>query len=192
MGTYNVVYDDGACLLAQTFHAVDVVRDEGWTIIVRGSHQLLYVRDAHVHALDRLDRPPTETHAKSDLTVSDVMRDCATTIEAHASLCAAAYVMKEHGDSVLVLTSDEQPPRVLALVTGDDIAQAIADGRKVETTRISDVTTTQPVVVDHDSALDHVADLMFDRGVHYLPVMRGTALVGIVDLGDVCRGLLRG
>jgi hypothetical protein len=55
MARYRMVYGDDEQVVRETFEDVDVVRDEGWTVLFRGDQAILRMRDEHVQALEQLD-----------------------------------------------------------------------------------------------------------------------------------------
>jgi CBS domain-containing protein len=123
-------------------------------------------------------------------TVADVMRPAVTTVEPGAHLAGAAYLMKHSGDNALVVTTNDAIPRPVALVTDTDIAQAVADGRNLEETRISDLARRDPVVVAPGADVVSAVRTMLLHRIHHLPVVDGDRLVGIVDMTDLCRPLV--
>jgi len=42
-------------VVGETFEDVDMVRDEGWTVLIRGDEAILWVRDEHVQTLEQFD-----------------------------------------------------------------------------------------------------------------------------------------
>jgi CBS domain-containing protein len=123
--------------------------------------------------------------------VHQLMRPATTTVEGTAHLAAAAYLMKHRGDTALVVTTDDDDRRPIAVITDADISQAVADGLAPECTRISDLHLPRPITVPDDASAAEATRLMLARRIHHLPVMRHGRLVGMVDLSDVCRPLLR-
>ena len=124
-------------------------------------------------------------------TVGQLMRPPTTTVEPRAHLAAAAYLMKRAGDSALVVTTDDRTRRPLGVVTDSDIAQAVADGCDLERVRISDRLPHGMADVAPGTPDDEAARRMLERRLHHLLVVDDGALVGIVDLMDVCRALMR-
>jgi CBS domain-containing protein len=118
-------------------------------------------------------------------TVRQVMRQ-PTTIEPDAHLAAAAYVI-EHRDApaLVVVTDDTHEP--VAMITSADIIRAVALGRSLEDTRISQIVTAKPVTVRADASAEDAAELMLSQGVLHLPVVAERRLVGMVDLSDLYR-----
>jgi signal-transduction protein with cAMP-binding, CBS, and nucleotidyltransferase domain len=123
--------------------------------------------------------------------VGQLMRPPATTVEPRAHLAAAAYLMKRSGDSVLVVTTDDRTPAPLGVITEADITQAVADGCDLEQVRISDRLARGMVHVAPGTPVDDAARLMLEMGVHHLLVVDDGGLVGIIDMMDVCRALMR-
>jgi CBS domain-containing protein len=123
------------------------------------------------------------------LSVRDVMRPPATTVESRAHLAAAAYLMKRRHDSALVVMADDESGRPVGVVTEADITQAVADRRDLEQTRISDLMGRPPVTVDPDVSIDEAITTMLAASVHHLLVVEGSRLAGIVDMADLCRAL---
>jgi CBS domain-containing protein len=121
--------------------------------------------------------------------VDDVMRQATSTVEGTAHLAAAAYLMKHRGDTALVVITNDVDRRPIALITDADITQAVADGRAMENTRISDLGLTPPLTVESGTSAWDAAKLMLSRHIHHLPVVGGGRLVGLVEFSDVCRPL---
>jgi CBS domain-containing protein len=132
----------------------------------------------------------TATVARAAMTVEQLMRPPTTTVEPSAHLAAAAYLMKRNGGGALIVTTDDERHRPVAMLTDADITQAVADGRNLEDTRITQVVSGDPLTVEVDTGVREAAQLMLARGVHYLPVVRQGHLAGVVGISDVCRALL--
>lgn len=122
--------------------------------------------------------------------VRDVMRPAVTSVERAAHLAAAAYLMKHGNASALVVVDNDEDRAPVAILTETDIAHAVADGLDLNSVRITDVMTGEPTTVDPDVTLRQAAELMVNSRFRHLPVVDGSKLVGMVDIADVCRGLL--
>ena len=55
MASYRLVYGDEEQVVRETFHDVDLEREDGWTVLFRGKEAILRVRDEHIQSLERLD-----------------------------------------------------------------------------------------------------------------------------------------
>jgi hypothetical protein len=53
-----MVYGDDEQVVRETFDDVVVFREDGWTVLFRGNHAILRVRDEHVRTLELLDGQP--------------------------------------------------------------------------------------------------------------------------------------
>jgi len=113
-----------------------------------------------------------------------------TTIELDAHLAAAEYLIKHFHDEGLVVL-DARTDEPVATITDTTIADAMADGRDLEDTRVGEIVTERPVAVDADVRAEDAARLMQSHGIERLPVVHGRQVVGIVELADL-RGTSRG
>jgi CBS domain-containing protein len=125
------------------------------------------------------------------LLVRDVMRPAVTSVERHAHVAAAAYLMKRAGDDALVVINDEHQHVPVAVITDTDVAQVVADGKDPNEVRISDLVQREPITIAPESSLTDAAELMVDHHIRHLPVVSGGRLQGVVDISDICRGLVR-
>jgi len=76
------------------------------------------------------------------------------------------------------------------LITDADVTRAVAHGRSLEGTRVSEVVTAMPVTVRADVAVGDAARLMLSERVRHLPVVEDRQVVGMVELADLCRASL--
>ncbi len=123
-------------------------------------------------------------------TAADVMQPAVTTVEANAHLAAAAYLMKHAGATALVVVDDELANRPVGLITDADIAEAVADGKDVNDVRIHDIMTVHPIVITATTSIRDAARSMVTGHFRHLPVVGDAGLIGMLDIGDVCRALL--
>jgi len=128
-------------------------------------------------------QPPTSA------IVADVMRPPLTTANQDDHAAAAAYLMKHAGASALVVLSlhTGQP---IGIITEKDIAHAVADGKDLEQTRIHDLMTASPTLINPTTSIPDAAMLMTRGHFRHLPVSGDTGLVGMLDISDVCRALI--
>jgi len=132
----------------------------------------------------------TEREPGPQTTVRQVMRPAVTTVERHAHLAAAAYLMRRSGDSAIVVTTDDESRRPIAIITEADITDVVADGKDVNDLRIEQLIGPDPVTVQPDATVNEAAKMMLSAGIHHLPVVDNDHLIGIVDISDACRALL--
>ena len=183
MATYRMVYGDGQQIARETFTDVTVEREDGWTVLFRGDDAILRVRDDHLRSLEQVDTTP--------ITVRDLMRPPVVSVERDAHLAAAAYLMRKAGDTALVVVDDEADLRPVAVITDTDVAAAVADGKDPNNVRISDLPARKPITVSPEETAAAAATLMVSSRIRHLPVVADGRLVGMVDIMDACRGLVR-
>ena len=116
-------------------------------------------------------------------TVADVMRPAATTVETHAHLAAAAYLMNHADQSALVVVDEADRP--IALITEADLLRAVAHGADTGRERISDWMDREPQKVSADTVVMEALRIMVATGKRHLPVMSDGRLVGIVAMSDL-------
>ncbi len=132
--------------------------------------------------------PDEDEEARVRLTVSDIMNRNIVYVEPEDSVYKAAKLMKEHGiGSVVVLKSGE----LKGLVTERDLITryiAKGDGRRPEDVKVSEVMTSNPVVVKENTEVDEAARLMVEKNIRRLLVVNSSGkLVGIVSSRDIIR-----
>ena len=117
-------------------------------------------------------------------TVRDVMSREIVTVEPTTTVAEAATVMgAHHVGSALVLDRG----RPAGIFTERDILRALAADFDAAQHHISQWMTPDPVTVPTGTDVREARDIMLDRGFRHLPVMDGTALVGVVSLRDLSR-----
>lgn len=55
MGTYRMVHGDEAHVVREVYEDVTVEREDGWTVLFRGTDAILRIQDAHMQSLERVD-----------------------------------------------------------------------------------------------------------------------------------------
>lgn len=96
-----------------------------------------------------------------------------TTVSSAASLMAQRKV-----GAVMVL---ENQKLVGIFTERDAVFRVIAQGRDVQTTRLTEVMTATPITVDPDKSFGYALLLMHEKGFRHMPVLDGGKLVGIVS-----------
>ena len=132
---------------------------------------------------------PEQANVAAPATAADIMRPPLTTVEQADHVAAAAYLMKHAGTTALMVL-DARTGQPAGIITEADIAHAVADGKDVNSTRISELMTTRPTVINTTTSVRDAAKVMTSGHFRHLPVVGDAGLVGIVDITDVCRALL--
>jgi CBS domain-containing protein len=129
--------------------------------------------------------------ARAPASVGDVMRPPTTTVDQNDHVAAAAYLMKHAGATALVVLDGQQTNQPIGIITEADIVRTVADGKDVNEVRIHDLMTARPTLVSAKTSIRNAAEIMTNGRFRHLPVVDGDdLLIGMVDIGDVCRALL--
>jgi len=120
--------------------------------------------------------------------VSEIMTEAAVTDRADDTMAEAARKMwEQQTGSLLVMDSDE----LLGIITERDVLKAVATGRPLEGTRVSDAMTKDVVTVPPAMTLREAAAVMADKWIRHLPVVEQGRVVGILSQRDLA-GVLAG
>jgi CBS domain-containing protein len=129
------------------------------------------------------------------MNISDLMTENPNTIQQDATLrealemmdrlgCHHLPVMNLHGDLVGLFTSRHGQQALHMTITGRHQPH---ENRLLDSLPISALMTLIPVVVQAETPVDEAIQLMLDKRIGCLPVMRNNKLVGIVTTTDVLR-----
>jgi CBS domain-containing protein len=133
----------------------------------------------------------TQPEGGRTATVAQLMRPAVmTTVERHAHLAAAAYLMRHAGDSAVVVTADDESRRPIGIITEADITRTVADGKDPNDVRIESLIGRDPVTVQPSTTVGEAANVMISAHIQHLPVVEDGRLVGILGVLDACRALL--
>ena len=127
---------------------------------------------------------------RAPVTVADVMRPPATTLDQNDHAAAAAYLMKHAGATALVVLDGQETNRPIGIITEADIVHAVADGKDVNDVRIHDLMTAAPTVISATTSIRDAARIMMNGRFRHLPVVDDAGLIGMVDIAAVCGALL--
>lgn len=122
------------------------------------------------------------------MRVSEIMTNAAVIDTSDDTLVDAAVKMwKQQTGSLLVVEEDS----LVGIITERDILKAVANGVRLDETRISEVMTKDVVTVGPGTSLREAAKMMADRWIRHLPVLDGGKLVGVLSQRDLA-GVLAG
>ncbi len=119
----------------------------------------------------------------------DIMTPNATTCTADSTAADAARRMAEHDVGAIPVCDSEG--RLCGVVTDRDLAvKIVAAGQDPETVRLSDlIDDTGVVTIGADDSVEETIRTMKDHAVRRLPVIDGSALVGMVSQADIARAM---
>jgi len=120
--------------------------------------------------------------------VSDAMTPEPRVISRSASAVEAAKLMLEEDVGSLPMVDEDG--MLVGIVTDRDIAlRVVAHGKNPDTTRISEVATTDPHCADPDEPLDDAYERMATWRIRRLPVVSGDRVVGMLAQADLVHEL---
>jgi CBS domain-containing protein len=61
--------------------------------------------------------------------------------------------------------------------------------KKITASSVEDIMETDIITVSVDMTLEDAATTMIEKGMYYLPVLNGTALVGVITKRDIVRAI---
>lgn len=101
----------------------------------------------------------------------------------HHSVFDAARIMTERNiGAACVLEND----RLVGIVSERDMMnRVIAAGRDPKATRVRDVMTAKPIVVEAGESTEKCLKVMQQAKIRHLPVIDGARLLGVISLRDL-------
>ena len=122
----------------------------------------------------------TYTHVR-DLIQGTSHEIVTVSAKATAAECASTMVENRVG-CVIVQNNDE----LLGIVTAHDLVGGLASKREtLVDTPVSELMSQHIVTTTENKELEEVEALMRKEHIHYLPVLDGRKVVGVVTLADV-------
>jgi CBS domain-containing protein len=120
-----------------------------------------------------------------NMKVKDIMTASVEYVAEDDTVAHAARLMKE--DDIGALPVRNEKGKLTGMVTDRDIVlRAIAEGRDVGSTKVSEIMSGGLVWCDTEQTVEQVARLMENRQVRRLLVLdQQNAVAGMVSLGDV-------
>ena len=123
------------------------------------------------------------------MTIDQILNDKGNeviSVGADDTLGAAAKVLDlRRIGAVVALGSDES---VIGVLSERDIVRQVARlGHAALEMKVGDAMTRDVVTVPSTMRIDHAMQLMTDRRIRHLPVLRNERLIGFVSIGDLVK-----
>jgi len=121
------------------------------------------------------------------LKASDVMVPNPIQIKAHATVYDAIKLMERHNIASLIVTDENDV--VLGVITAKDIViRVLAKGLDIRTTKIIEIVSRPVTVVEPDTLLKDVVNMMIGTGHGHIPVVnKAGKAIGIVTIDDILK-----
>lgn len=118
---------------------------------------------------------------------SNVMTPNPICAQPNDTVASVARLMKEHDIGPVPIVDNQDTNRLVGIVTDRDLAiHVVAEGRDPQTTRVSEVMTTDLITCrDHDE-IETALDAMSTNQLRRIPVVDdGNMLLGIIAQADI-------
>ena len=110
------------------------------------------------------------------------------TISPNATVLEAIKIMADKGVGALVVAEDE---KVVGIFSERDYTRKIAlMERSSNNTLVSDIMTSKVISVSLNNTVEECLNLMTDRHLRHLPVLKNEKLVGFISIGDLVKAAM--
>ena len=105
-----------------------------------------------------------------------------------ASVFDAIKSMADETVGSLLVMDDEE---LLGIVTERDYARkVILKGRSSESTRVSEIMTTDLLTTSGAETVNRCMELMTERRIRHLPVVEDNRVIGMISIGDLVQAII--
>lgn len=117
--------------------------------------------------------------------VGDLIRDRQETyhVDGGQTVMEVVALMVEHNVGAVAVLHQGELAGIFS--ERDLMKRVVAESRDPRSTRVSEVMTKDPTIVQTERSLEDCLKLMRERGFRHLPVCRGKQLQGLISLRDL-------
>jgi CBS domain-containing protein len=109
-------------------------------------------------------------------------------VDPGSSVYDAVDFMAEKGVGALLVMEGS---RLVGIISERDYArQIILKGRASESTKVSEIMTTDMVTAGPEQDVGECMVLMTDRRVRHLPILEETRVIGVISIGDLVNAII--
>jgi CBS domain-containing protein len=118
-----------------------------------------------------------------EIKVGEITKRNLITIEEDAPVISAVRLMVDRNIGSVVVVSNKRP---VGIVTERDLVKKILGAeRSSESTKVREIMTSNPIVIEQDRPLGEAIDLMSRKKIRRLLVTNGGEIVGIFTQRDI-------
>jgi CBS domain-containing protein len=124
------------------------------------------------------------------MQVSEILRvkgNALYTIPLDGAAIDAVKTMAEHNMGSLVVFDKG---RMVGMLTFHELMRAMSDDGSLDGVCVGEIMQREPVTASPKMDVNDLRRVMIDSGARYLPVMEGSALLGVVSFRDVAKAVL--
>ncbi len=119
------------------------------------------------------------------LTATDIMKKVRNQVSADISVADGSRIMGSSGEGFLIVTEGRKP---IGIATEwDVVTKVIAESLDPQETKIGAIMTREFVYVDPETPTEKITELMRDKNIRRLIVMKGPELLGVITSRDILR-----
>ena len=116
--------------------------------------------------------------------VHQVMSDNVLTVDIGTSLEEAAQKMKEKNVGCVIVIDKIA---TLGIVTERDFVTKVVAENKSAHKKVFEVMSSPLITVDSEETIWEAAEIMKEKGIHKLPVMKEEQIIGIITTTDIVK-----
>jgi CBS domain-containing protein len=125
------------------------------------------------------------------MRISDVLRgkgNEVATIGPAATVSDLVRALGQRNIGAVVVVEDGAVRSVVGIVSERDVVRRLRDrGGDLLAARVDEIMTRDVLTCSPEDTVDHLAEVMTERRIRHVPVLRDDRLVGIVSIGDVVK-----
>ena len=123
------------------------------------------------------------------MTIDQILNDKGReiiSIKADSSLSDAARMLDEKRIGAVVALSDDGD--IVGVLSERDIVRHVArNGEAALEIEVGDAMTRDVITIESTTKVEEAMQLMTDRRIRHLPVLRNDRLIGVVSIGDLVK-----
>ncbi|NND86149.1 MAG: CBS domain-containing protein [Nitrosopumilus sp.] len=119
--------------------------------------------------------------AKS-ITIGDIMTKSVISVDSSMTVNEAAKMMEDGKVGAVIVMEKSKP---VGIVTDRDFSVKVAAHAYQITTPVKQIMSSPVLTINSDETVRTAADLMHEKGLRKLPVMKNDQVVGIITATDI-------
>jgi CBS domain-containing protein len=110
-------------------------------------------------------------------------------VESSDNVLAALQKMKDNRVRAMMVIDDGKLKGIVS--QGDCAIKVLLNGLNPKTTRIDQIMTPHPLVVEEKFTAEQCMGIMSSKRIRHLPVIRDQKVIGIISIGDLVKEIMQ-